>query len=201
MRLDVLRGPEILLEEGQTLVHRSPVAPVQLVDHPERALQLQPDSSTLIEQARDVAFELCEAACLHEGFTLHGVRRRLGLAREESRDEEDRGRQAEGRTHAAVHKASDLLDLRSVGQEVGLVDNEQYLLAPVTDELEVPALALGEGPLGGGDEQHQITPRHETPGEFLVVADDRVGPWRIDDGQLTQELAGIPLLPYPVRAP
>ena len=45
LRLDVLRGPEVLLEERQTLVHRPPVAPVQLVDHPERALHLQPDSS------------------------------------------------------------------------------------------------------------------------------------------------------------
>jgi hypothetical protein len=50
------RGPEVFLEDGQTLVHRSPVAPVQLVDHPERTLHLQPDSSTFIEQACDVAF-------------------------------------------------------------------------------------------------------------------------------------------------
>jgi hypothetical protein len=44
------------LEQGQTLVDRSPVTPVQLVDHPERTLHLQPDSTTFIEQACDVAF-------------------------------------------------------------------------------------------------------------------------------------------------
>src|SRR5215203_3406752 len=196
-----LGGPEVLFEEGQALVHRSPVTPVQLVDHPEWALHLQPDPSTFIEQVRDVAFELCEAARLHEGVTLHGVRCRLGLASKESRDGKDRGRQAESRTYAAVHKGANLLDLRFVGQEVGLVDDEQDLLPPVADELEVPALALSERPLGGGDEQHQVTPRHEAPGKLLVVADDRVGPRRIDDGNLTQELIGIPLLQNPVSAP
>ena len=67
----------------------------------------------------------------------------LALRAKESRDEEDRGRQAEGRTYAAVHKGANLLDLRFVGQKVGLVDDEQDLLPPVADELEVPALALG----------------------------------------------------------
>jgi hypothetical protein len=74
---------------------------------------------------------------------LHGVGCRLGLASKESRDEKDRGRQAEGRTYASIHKGANLLDLRYVGQEVGLVDDEQDLLPPVADELEVSALALG----------------------------------------------------------
>ena len=34
-----------------------------------------------------------------------------------------------------------------------------------------------------------------------MVADDRVGPGRIDDGDLTQEIVGIPLLQYLVSPP
>ena len=83
---------------------------------------------------------------------------------------------------------------RFVCQEVGLVDDEQDLLPPVADELEVAAFALGQRPLGRGDEQHQVAPRHEAPGELLVVADDRVRPRRIHDGDLPQKLVGISLL-------
>ena len=122
----------------------------------------------------------------------------LGLACQQGRDEEDGGRQAERGAYAAVHEGADLLDLALVPEEVSLVYDEQYLLPPVADELEVTALALGQGPLGRGDEQYQVAPRHEAPGKLLVVADDRVRPRRVDDGDLAQELVGVTPLQNPV---
>src|SRR5215204_6492858 len=110
------------------------------------------------------------------------------------------GRQAERGPYAAVHEGADLIPLRVVGQQVGLVDDEQYLLPPVADELEVAALALGKRTLGRGDEKHQVAPWHEAPGKLLVVADDRVRPRRVHDGDLTQEPVGIAPFEYPVPA-
>src|SRR5215207_9433013 len=57
-----------------------------------------------------------------------------------------------------------------------------------------PPLALGQGPLGGGDEQYQVAPRHEAPAQLLVVADDGVRPRRVHDGDLPQKLVRMPLL-------
>src|SRR5215217_7912089 len=198
--LHVLRRPEILVEERQALVHRAAVTPIELFHHPERALHLQPDPALFVEQVGDVIFQLRKAARPHQGVAFHGVRGGFGFSGQEGGDEEDRGRQAERGAYSAVNEGADLFSFLLVCQEVGLVDDEQDLLPPVADELEVAAFALGQRTLGRGDEQHQIAPRHETPGELLVVADDRVRPRRIYDGDLTQKLVGIALFEDTVSA-
>ena len=79
-------------------------------------------------------------------------------------------------------------------QQVDLVHDQHDLLSPVPYQLQVTALALGQGTLGRGDEQHQVAPRHEAPAQLLVVADDGVRPRRVHDGDLLQKLVRMTLL-------
>jgi hypothetical protein len=91
-------------------------------------------------------------------------------------------------------KRRTLVAVLILAEEVDLVDDEDYLLAPVPDQLEVLALGLGEGPVRGGDEEDEVRAGHEAAAELLVVADDGVGPRRVDDGDLAQEVVRVLLL-------
>ncbi len=75
-----------------------------------------------------------------------------------------------------------------VGKDVDLVDHHHHLLAPIADLLEEGPLGLGERPVGGGDEEHEIGARHEARRQALVLADDGVGPGRVDDVNLAQQV-------------
>ncbi len=67
-------------------------------------------------------------------------------------------------------------------------------------------LALGEGPVGRGDKDHQVAAGHKLLGQLLVAADDGVGARRVHDVDLSQKVGGIGdgsnaiLLYLPVRA-
>jgi len=52
-------------------------------------------------------------------------------------------------------------------QQIYLVHHEDYLLAPVADELQILALGLGEAPVDGGDEEDQVATRDEAAGQLL----------------------------------
>ncbi len=75
-------------------------------------------------------------------------------------------------------------------EQVGLVEHDHNLFAPLLDRRQEGALALGEGPLGRGDEQHQVGAGDEVARQLLVAANDRVGAGRIDDRQLAQHIGG-----------
>ncbi len=75
-----------------------------------------------------------------------------------------------------------------VGKDVDLVDHHHHLLAPIADLLEEGTLGLGERPVGGGDEEHEIGARHEARRQALVLADDGVGPGSVDDVNLAQQV-------------
>jgi hypothetical protein len=71
LRLDVLGHLEVVLEQAHPLVHREPVAPHELFDDPQRALQLQPHPALLVQKVLDVTLQLLEAARTHEGVGFY----------------------------------------------------------------------------------------------------------------------------------
>jgi hypothetical protein len=71
---------------------------------------------------------------------------------------------------------------------VDLVEDEHHLLAPGADLLEEGALALGERPVGRGDEEDEVGVGDELAGDRLVLAEDRVGPRGVDYLDLAQQL-------------
>ena len=87
-----------------------------------------------------------------------------------------------------AHEAEDLLPVFRAGEDVDLVHHEHDLLAPLADLLQEAALALGEWPVGGGDEEDEVGAGDEVAGELLVPPDDRVGPGRVHDVDLAQQL-------------
>ncbi len=53
------------------------------------------------------------------------------------------------------------------------------------------ALAFGERAVGRGDEEHQVGAGNEVAGQLLVSPDDRVGPRRVHDVDLAEQLRGV----------
>ena len=88
------------------------------------------------------------------------------------------------------HERDHLRQLRPGLQEVVLVEDEHDLLAPLPDRLEEGPLALGEGPVGRCDEQHQVRAGHELAGERLVLAQDGVRARRVHDARSRAGLGG-----------
>ena len=72
-------------------------------------------------------------------------------------------------------------------QDVDFVDDDDDLLAPIADLFQESALALGERPVGRGDEEHQIGARHEAGRDEFVFANDGIRPGRIDDTHLAEQ--------------
>ena len=62
--LYVLRGLEVVLQQADPLLHGLAVTARQLLNYPERALQLQPDPAFLVQQVRDVLLQSAEVARL-----------------------------------------------------------------------------------------------------------------------------------------
>jgi hypothetical protein len=81
-----------------------------------------------------------------------------------------------------------LLELLLALEQVGLVEHDDDLLAPVADALQEDALAFGEGPVSGGDEQDQVGARHKLGGDGFVLADNGVGARGVHDADLDQQL-------------
>ena len=110
------------------------------------------------------------------------------------------GRLAQKPGGVVPNVADDLVALFRPGQDVDLVDDEDDLLAPLTDLLQEPPLALGEGSVGRGDEQDQIGAGNEVAGQLLVTPNDRVGARRVHDVELAEDLGRVGALQQ-VRLP
>ena len=155
----------------------------QHVADAERARQLQPEAALLVERVVDEALQRLEPA--------RRPQRRLALlraARQPRADREDRRPRAEHALGRVAHERQHLLELAGPLEDVDLVEDDDDLLAPGPDRLEERALGLGERPVRGGDEQHEIRPRHELRRQALVLADDRVGARRVDDVDVLEEV-------------
>ena len=152
----------------------------------ERAEQLQAQAFDPVEGGPQVLLERGEPARGHHGRVL----RPPPLGRELRAHREDRRGQPEQRARVLPHEGDDRLQLRLAIQDVHLVDDDDDLLAPVADALEKRALALGERAVGRRDEQDEVRPGHELARERLVLAHDRVGPGRVHDVEVAEELDG-----------
>ncbi len=138
----------------------------------ERVEQLQLDASGRVERRLR-----CSARAPRSGSPA----RHAGspcLARSASRALTGKISGAEARAARRALRATNVVTsstCASLVEDVDLVDDDDDLLAPAADLLEERALGLGERPVGGGHEQHQVGARHELGGDPLVLADDRVG--------------------------
>ena len=135
-----------------------------------------------IQRRRDVALQRFETARRpHHRLTGFRTERQAGA------DGEDFGAKAKQRVGAVGHERADGVPLAFVHQDIDLVDDDDDLLAPGADLLEEGALGFGERPVCRGDEDHQVRTGHELGGDGLVLADDCVGAWRIDDVDLLKQ--------------
>src|SRR5215212_6597320 len=94
--LHVLRGLEVVFQQAQALVYGCPVAPGQLLDHTERALELEPHPALLVQELRHVTLELGEAARPQQSVAFDSARGGPTLACQQGGDEEDGWCEAEG---------------------------------------------------------------------------------------------------------
>ena len=88
-------------------------------------------------------------------------------------------------------EVADFLQGRVVFEDIHLVQHKDDFLAPGENAFEELALALGQGMIGGGDEQDQVTARDEFIGQPFVLADDGIRAGRINNVQFLQERQGI----------
>jgi hypothetical protein len=147
--------------------------------HAHGVLELEAEALLLVEGRRDLRLE-SEKAALLEPRRVRLLARPQPFPRAER---EDLGRGPEGLRGLLPHERDDLRHVFRRLQEVGLVEYEHDLLAPLPDRLEEGPLALGVGPVGRGDEEHEVGPRKEVAGERLVLAQDRVRARRVHDRQ------------------
>ncbi len=186
VRLHRLQGVEVVLEDGQASLDEG----LRLRQHApadaEGVLELEPESLGLVEGGGDPRLEGGEPARL-EGGVVAGQSRAQGPA---GRDREDLRREAEGALGLLAHEVHDAFDVFGRFQQVDLVHHHDDLLPPGPDRLEEAPLALGEGPVGGGDEEDEVRPRDELAGELLVLPQDRVGAGGVHDHDVPQDLGG-----------
>jgi hypothetical protein len=83
-----------------------------------------------------------------------------------------------------------LVDVGLVLQDVDLVEGHHHLLPPGADHLQEGPLALREGAIGGGHEEHEVRAGNELAGEGFVVAQDGVRPRGVHDGDLAEDGQG-----------
>src|SRR5690606_22327487 len=69
----------------------------------------------------------------------------------------------------AGDEAGNFLDLCVAFQQVDLVQDDDDLLAPVADFLQESPFRFTEGPVGRGDKQYQIRPRHKALRNRLML--------------------------------
>ncbi len=103
-------------------------------------------------------------------------------------DEKDLRLESEQRTRVVGDKRSNLRHLRGPLENVALVDDDDNLLAPPADVLHEAPLGFGKRAIGRRDEEHQIGTRDELGGHRLVLANDGVGPRRVDDADFAEQI-------------
>jgi hypothetical protein len=81
-----------------------------------------------------------------------------------------------------------LLKFGDLGEDVHLVEHDHDLLAPVADRCEKEPLRFGERTVGRGDEENEVRSGDKVRREPLMLSQDRVRPWRVDNVYLLQQL-------------
>ena len=177
LAVDALDGLDVLRQQLQPLERDVLVPGREPEPDVERVEELEPDPLLLVERPHEVGVHVVEPA----GAPRLGRAVRPGRQRLAGGDREEAGRLAQERLGVLAHEAEHLLPVLRAGQDVDLVHHEHDLLAPLADLLEEAALALGERPVGAGDEEHEVGAGDEVAGELLVPPDDRVGARRVHD--------------------
>ena len=80
------------------------------------------------------------------------------------------GVDAEQIARCLLDEIDDLLKLRSIAEDIDLVQDDDDLLAPVANRRQEYSFGLGKRAVGGRDEQHEVGAGHEALGERLVLA-------------------------------
>ena len=184
----VVNGLQVLPQQAQALIHRFPVLASQPLGHTEGVQQLELDAALLVKGLQNITLQRGEAAGLPKAIPFRTGVGRLGLQGQPGREGEDLRREAQEVFGVLGDKAHHLLHVGFALQDVNLVEDDDHFFAPVADALQEDALALGEGTIGRGDEEDQITAWHKVLGDLFVAADDGVGTWRVHDVDLSQEI-------------
>ena len=181
--LDVGEQLQILLHQHQPLRRRSSTYRLrQRLTDAERVGQLQPEPALRIERLAEILLERLEAAGRPQRrFAL------LGALREPRADRQHVGFDAEQVPRGVPDEGQHLVELRRVPKMSTLFRTMTIFLPQSRMACEEDPLGLGERPIGRGDEQDQIRARDEIGGQPLVLADDGVGPGRVDDVDVAQQ--------------
>jgi len=190
LRADLRDGGGIVLEQLEPRVDGGRVALDEPQSDAERVEELQAEALGLIQRGEDVALELGKARRGERGLVTGHLRRQRLACRH---DEQLRHDVEEG-AEVVADKRPDRVHVVLRVEQVDLVDHHDDLLAPFADLREELALALGEGAVGGGDEQHQVGPRHEPARQQPVRAGDGVGAGGVDHVDVAQQGSGGPEL-------
>ena len=87
-------------------------------------------------------------------------------------------------------EVADFQQGRVVFKDVHLVQYKDDFLAPGENTFEELAFAFGQGMIGGGDEQNQVTAWDKFVGQSLVLADDGIRARCFNNVQFFQERQG-----------
>ena len=98
------------------------------------------------------------------------------------------GVDAEQIARCLLDEIDDLLKLRSIAEDIDLVQDDDDLLAPVANRRQEYSFGLGKRAVGGCHEQHEIGSRNKVGGKAFMLADDRVGARRVDDVDVAKQL-------------
>ena len=180
--LDVVEHLEIVLQQREPVLHEPGVALDDRRADAERVEQLEMHAPRRVERRRDVVLERLEAAGAPQ-LRLP----KLGAESQPRAHRKDLGAEAEQRARVLGDEAADVFDVARALEDVDLVDDDDDLLAPAAHLLQEDPLGLRERPIGRGHEQDQVGARHELGRDRLVLADDGVGAWGVDDVDFAEQ--------------
>ncbi len=186
---DVFDRYQIVGQHGQPVGGGLEIALGEVFGDPERVEQLEPDAALFIQGGDDVVFEILEVAGGPEAVALGwvAVAHLLRLLGEEGGNREDLRIEPQQPVDALAHELHHLFLRRVVAQQVGFVQDNHDLLAPLPDLRHELAFGFGEGTVGRGDEEHQVGTGHKPLGERFVLPNDGVGAGGVDNSDLFQE--------------
>ena len=194
--VDRREGGEVALEQREAAFDPLSGVAQRAARDAEGALQLEAEAFVLVERGRDPRLERGEAAALEGGR----VALLAGAPCLPGRQREDLGLHPERVGRPLAYERHDLLEVRLRAQQVGLVEKDHDLLAPLADRLEERPLALRVGPVRRRDEEHEVGAGQEIAGERLVLAEHGVGAGRVHDRDRAQDLDRRPDLADAVGA-
>src|SRR4030067_283256 len=117
---------------------------------PQGIHEFQNQATFVIQRVLNIFFQGSKAAGLPElRLTQLGAQCQAGT------DGEDLGGYAKQGTRIFADESDHLVKLLTALEQVNLVQHDEHFFTPITQLFKEGTLALGEGTVGGGDEQHQ----------------------------------------------